>query len=156
MTLETQKAEFSHAYVQAVAACAGLTWCRPTVDDDSIDMTLSSRGFGRVKLDLQLKCTATASDRFPLKVKNYNDLYDPNTMVPRLLVVLFVPENVSDWLAESSDQLALRRCAYWINLQGLEHSNNASTVTVDLDLNQMFTVAQLTEIINRVSNGERP
>lgn len=156
MTLESQKEEFSRAYVQAVVACAGLSWGKPSVDDDSIDMTVSARGSGRLKLDLQLKCTATPSFSFPLKVKNYNDLAEANTMVPRLLVVLFVPEAVSDWLAESTEQLAMRRCAYWLNLQGRASTVNSSTVTVELDPSQVFSVAQLTAIFKRVSTGARP
>ena len=35
MTNKMQKEQFSRAYVQAVAACAGFSWSVPSVDDDS-------------------------------------------------------------------------------------------------------------------------
>ena len=37
---DMQKEQFSRAYVQAVAACAGYSWSVPSVDDDSVDMCL--------------------------------------------------------------------------------------------------------------------
>ena len=44
MDLDTQKEQFSRAYVQAVAACAGFAWRMPSVDDGG---SWSSRSRGR-------------------------------------------------------------------------------------------------------------
>jgi hypothetical protein len=56
-----QKEQLSYAYVQAVSACAGFAWSRPSVDDDSVDMMLSKKGgHGAIRsprLEIQLKCT---------------------------------------------------------------------------------------------------
>ena len=41
---DMQKEQFSQAYVQAVAACAGFGWSKPSVDDDSIDLCLHATG----------------------------------------------------------------------------------------------------------------
>ncbi len=65
---DQQKEQFSRAYVQAVAACAGFAWSVPSVDDDSIDMTLSQTG-GRgtirsPRLDVQIKCKAGCANGF--------------------------------------------------------------------------------------------
>ena len=97
MNLDMQKEQFSRAYVQAVAACAGFAWSVPSVDDDSVDMTLhQTGGRGTVRspqLALQLKCKAMgtpAEDEFShwLKLKNYDDLRDTTVVVPRILVVV--------------------------------------------------------------------
>ncbi len=46
MQLDMQKEQFSRAYVQAVAACSGFACSTPSVDDDSVDMSLYMRGGG--------------------------------------------------------------------------------------------------------------
>jgi len=56
MDLNTQKEQFSIAYVRAVAAVAGVKILRAEVDDDSIDIGFERSGGCAAKLDLQLKC----------------------------------------------------------------------------------------------------
>ena len=46
MDLDMQKEQFSRAYVQAVAACAGFAFSIPSVDDDSVDMSIHQTGGG--------------------------------------------------------------------------------------------------------------
>jgi hypothetical protein len=63
MDLNTQKEQFSVAFVHAVASVAGVKIIRAEVDDDSIDVGLERTGGCAPKLDLQLKCTAEPTDR---------------------------------------------------------------------------------------------
>ncbi len=86
---------FSQAYVQAIAACAGFAWSKPSVDEDSVDLMLSQRG-GRgtirsPRLEIQLKCTEKEAilgedGTFPFSIprKNYDDLRDITLHVPRI------------------------------------------------------------------------
>jgi hypothetical protein len=80
--LSQRKEQFSKAYLRAVSSVAGFRLSEPSVDDDSVDWTVSGRGSYKVlrspKLDVQLKCTERWTSRngyfsFPLEVKNYND-----------------------------------------------------------------------------------
>lgn len=165
MTLDMQKEQFSRAYVQAVAACAGFAWSVPSVDDDSIDMSLHQTGGGgsirSPRLDLQLKCMAgpvPAEDTFsyPLKLKNYNDLRDVAVLVPRILVVVIVPDLVTEWLGHSEDELALRRCGYWMSLRAMPESDNDTSQTVRIPRAQVFSVDALRDIMNRIGKGALP
>lgn len=104
MTLNDQKNLYSQAWLCAIAAAAGATVVgEPKIDDDSVDMALKRTGgegpIRSPRLDVQLKCTAVAQRtreelRFPLNLKNYNDLRSEESHVPGVLVVLYVPEKV--------------------------------------------------------------
>ena len=113
----------------------------PGVDDDSIDMGIIGEIPGRrPRLELQLKCTARRiADvmRFPLKRKNYDDLRC-DCWVPRILVVVAVPERSEDWLAETENQLVMHCRAYWASLAGQPETTEEDAVTVELPANQPF------------------
>ena len=166
MTPEMQKEQFSRAYVQAVAACAGFAWSVPSVDDDSEDMILSQTGgSGTIrspKLALQLKCTAAptpAEDPFAFvikKIKNYNDLRDDSVPVPRILVVVLVPDDLGDWLHHSEAELALRRCGYWLSLRGMPPTTNTANITVRIPRAQTLTVQSLEAMMQRIGLGALP
>ena len=119
MTEEQRKEQFSIAYVRAVAAAAGVKVDRPEVDDDSIDVRFSANSIAGSLVpplvEAQLKCTAKHAPKggtlaFPLDVKNYEDLRG-RRYVPRYLIVLVVPDDPADWLAQSAKQLVLKKCA---------------------------------------------
>ncbi|HVX13597.1 MAG TPA: DUF4365 domain-containing protein [Pirellulales bacterium] len=163
MTENDQKEELSRAYVQAVAATAGFAIYKPSIDDESIDMGISAGSTGmerRPRVELQLKCTAAEAPAerkisFPLKLKNYDDLRIESS-VPRILVVMLVPEKVSDWLTHSETELAVRRCAYWVSLLGMPESQNRSSVTVAIPRGNLFSVDGLRSIMSRINDGGKP
>jgi len=165
MDIAQQKQEFSKAYVKAIAAACGYATHEPSVDDDSIDLGISGRGGnGTVRsprLDLQLKCTGRdlvgdATVDFPLKRKNYDDLRPENVMVPRILVVVTVPQDVNDWTFHTEQELLLRHCGYWHSLRGMPSTENPTTVTVNIPRTQLFDVSGLQSIMNRISDGGLP
>jgi hypothetical protein len=165
MDVNQRKEQFSNAYVRAVASVAGYALYKPDVDDDSIDWGIADRG-GRgtlrsPKVELQLKCSGrdilTDEDlRFPLKVKNYNELRHENYQVPRILVVVLVPGRIEEWLKHSEESLAMHHCGYWRSLRGRPDTDNASTVTVRVPRSQQFTVESLTSIMDRIREGGLP
>jgi hypothetical protein len=165
MELSQQKQEFSKAYVKAVAAACGYATKDVSVDDDSVDLSLAARGGnGTIRspqLDMQLKCTARdilseGTVDFPLPIKNYDDLRPENVMVPRVLVVMAVPDNVGDWIHHSETELLLRHCGYWFSLRGKPLTENTNSVTVNIPRTQVFDVAGLTAIMNRLAAGGLP
>jgi len=146
MDLNAQKEQFSVAFVRAVAAAAGVKVLRAEVDDDSIDIGLERSGGCAPKLDIQLKCTANACPAnnenvpFVLKLKNYDDLRR-RTIIPRLLVVMFVPITANEWLRFNAPptEVVMKRCAWWISLAGLPDVDNTASVTVSLPYANLFT-----------------
>lgn len=165
MTLNNQKEQFSIAYVRAVAAAAGFKISRDEVDDDSVDISIGrSGGNGTIrspKCDIQLKCTSqdVIKDEvihFALPLKNYNDLRDTDLHVPKILVILLVPECVSEWLKQNEQALLMHHCAYWQTLRGKPAETNKSSVTVHIPRRHIFDVAALTSIMDRIGQGTNP
>jgi hypothetical protein len=163
--LNQRKEQFSNAYVRAVASVAGFTLAKPEVDDDSIDLILAQRGgAGTVRsprMEMQLKCTGrdiinNGGLHFPLKLKNYDDLRVDDVLVPRILVVLCVPDDLSDWIEHTEQQMLIRHCAYWVSLRGLPASPNIANVTVQLPQGNLFNPASLTQIMARIGGGGLP
>ena len=162
MDINAQKEQFSQAYVRAVAAVAGFTVARPEVDDDSIDLSIKSRLHSvRPQLDLQLKCTETmvladTQMGFPLKQKNYLDLSAADVLVPRILVIVRVPTDQTEWLHQDEDHLLIRRCGYWVNLAGLPVTQNDTSTTIQVPRSNRFTADALRDMMSRIAGGERP
>jgi hypothetical protein len=165
MHIDQRKEQFSRAYVLAVAAAAGYAWYQPSVDDDSIDLGLAEKGGGGTvrspRLELQLKCHAAETPvgthfSHDLKVKNYEDLRDTTVQVPRILIVVLVPENVASWVVASENELAMRRCGYWISLRGSPATTNLNTVAVSIPRAQVFHPQSLSDIMTRIGGGLMP
>jgi hypothetical protein len=166
MNLTLQKEQFSKAFVHAISTVAGFkAGTPPEIDDDSVDYAVSATGGNGTlrspKLEMQLKCTETPSIsadglHYPLKIKNYRDLIPANLQVPRILVVLNVPDIVASWINQTPAELALHHCAYWVSLRGLPPSDNDTTVTVTLPSAQLLTVTSLTAIMGRIAAGGLP
>lgn len=161
-----RKEAFSRAIVEAIAAHAGFGVSDGIApDDDSVDMTIASRNkAGLIKsprLDIQLKCTSmhpgtAESWGFPLKLKNYDDLRE-KCHVPRILVVVYVPESEDEWIRfDSPEEIRLRRCAFWTSIEGMPETGNESSVTVRLHQDKVFDSVALKKIMQRISDGGRP
>jgi hypothetical protein len=152
MHITHQQDYFSRAVVQAVAAAAGVGADIPPYDQNSKDVHFEAADTDTAvggQLDAQLKCTTTvdpSADSFSynLDVNNYRSLRRPVTFVPRILIVVVVPTETPDWLvAVSPDSITLRRCAYWVSLQGQPETTNTSTIAVTIPTSQVFDVAGL-------------
>jgi hypothetical protein len=157
MDPNVQKEQFSDAFLHAIAAVSECACCKPSVDDDSVDWTISKVIHGRPKLDVQLKCTAEAPTEvslpFDLKKKNYDDLRITNVLVPRLLVVVIVPAMVETWLLCEDHQLVLRYRAVWYSLRGLPDSDNTTSVRLQIPADQRLTVESLNSIMQTIAGG---
>jgi len=153
-------------YLQAVTTVAGYTLYKPFVDDDSVDWGVAAKGgTGSIRaprLELQLKCTSRRdiqddnSIRYPLKLKNYDDLRMDNFAIPRILVVVLIPKTPEDWLTQSERELCIRGCGYWISLRGMPETPNTNSVNVTIPKTNQFTVAALQSIMEGISKGVQP
>lgn len=163
--INQQKEQFSNAYLQAVVTVAGYCLYKPAVDDDSVDWGIAASGtIGRVRsprLELQLKSTSRdiLSDselRYPLKLKNYDDLRPDEFAIPRILVVVLLSENLADWLQQSEEELCLRYGGYWGSLRGMPETQNTATVTIPLPRTNQFTPQALQSIMQLIGEGVKP
>ncbi|NES19173.1 MAG: DUF4365 domain-containing protein [Symploca sp. SIO3E6] len=164
MDLNTQKEEFSYAYLYAVTSAAGYSFqksSRPT-DVGGIDIIISGietqYSLYPPRLEIQVKSTSTdvVSEKFvryPLKLKNYNELRKSKILTPRLLIVVLIPDNLDHWVKQSETELCLRHCAYWMSLKGMPETPNKYNVTIDIPRQQIFTVDTLKTLMQRIATG---
>ena len=148
----------SRAYVRAVAARAGYVTTDHDFDRDGIDLGIKAGGEMRPALDIQLKATGNMGNlqgeffHFPLKVGNYDKLRI-DTQTPRILVVLDLPKDESEWMTITPDCLVMRRRAYWLNLRGCDETPNQSTIAVQIPRDKLFHVDSLHCLMQQSRNG---
>ncbi len=152
-----RKERFSLAYISAVAAHAGFDLVEPRVDVDSIDGTLISHTGRRPRIEFQAKATArdvvgAEAITFPLSVKNYDELR-AEVIIPRLLILVVLPEREEDCLTHCEDSLILRHCGYWLSLAGEPERGNTATVTVKIPRHQHFDPIALEALMNKANQG---
>jgi hypothetical protein len=165
------ESELSYAYLHAVAARAGVA-CTATgrhEDNAAIDARLTGWGpfpGGGLRTEVEINVQLKATIRPPVENENtysyplsglsaYDHLRSDAKSTPRLLVVLFLPADQLDWLLHNEDQLAMRRCAYWVSLLGAPDTTNATGVTVYIPKTQVFNSDGLLQIMTRLSRFER-
>jgi hypothetical protein len=154
-----RKERFSLAYISAVAAHAGYLVVEASgPDKDSVDGFLVGDMDQRPIIGFQAKATSRSVLRgshltFRLAVKNYEDLR-VRTLWSRLLIVVAMPQDDTDWLVHSEEELRMRRCGYWLSLAGEPPTTNRNTVSVRIPRTQMFDTAQLQALMGRVNRGE--
>lgn len=170
MDKNTQKEEFSYAYIHAIASVAGFSFqikSRP-MDNAGVDATIEMPGESEdmlfPKLDIQVKCTASTDIidkdkdliKYPLPVKNYNRLIHNNPLIPIILVIILVPENVDNWISisEQDQETLLRKCAYWISLTGQAKTKNNTNKTIKISLKNIFTPDSLKSIMEKIAREE--
>jgi len=160
------KEEFSNAVVELFSAVRGYTIMSPPQDFDSIDFIIQ-----RVKhlksetckvvdptVGIQLKATSHAKIAggylsYPLPRKNYDDLRLVNVMVPRLLVVVTMPETTHDLITCTQDKITTTATAYYFSLKGMEESENKRTITIKIPTTNILTPDKLDEIMHTIANG---
>lgn len=164
MDISARKEQFSFAYIQAIAAQIGLNYSKDAVDDDSVDIRLSGKGFTGAKIrnpkiEIQLKCTSQDIDKgdvikYPLKLKNYNDLRGEDVAAPRYLMVLVVPERIDNWTHFTNNALVLFNNCYWASLRYKPETKNSTNVSVEISVEQKVTTESLMGLMELASKGE--
>jgi len=163
------ESELSYAYLHAVASHAGVI-CETVgrhSDDAGIDAVLRVRGkltedsrLTDFPVEVQLKATTATPARadgrlsYSLRVKNYNELRSTAIVAPRLLVVLFLPEEPIEWLVHTEESLIARKCAYWLSLRNAPASRNVSSQTVYIPESNQLSSENLLTLMTHFSKGE--
>jgi hypothetical protein len=167
MARQTPQEIYSRGYVSAVAGAAGCAVAVPYPETDSVDLILKHEHepgpYRFPMLEVQVKSISTLeleeddeSFSYDLKKKNYDDLRGIYHHAPRLLFVVLVPRNSSDWTFHSEEELLLRRCGYWVSLRNAPESNNTATVAVTCHRKDSLSPASLRDIMIRIASGDIP
>jgi hypothetical protein len=169
MDTNTRKEEFSYAYIRAIASTSGFC-VQPksrSMDSAGLDIlietpgTMAGGGASFPKIEAQVKCTATRAAvtesliTYPLEVKNYNKLRQPDPLVPQILIVVLVPEILENWIEITEPETtAVRRCAYWLSLKGREATSNTDSITVYIPRSNLLTPQSLCELMSKAANRQ--
>ena len=158
MDLNTRKERFSLAHINAVATYANCDVIEPKVDRGSVDGILKRDTIEEI-IGFQAKATSrhiVSRDgrqlNFPLPIRDYDNLR--TAVTPFILIVVLLPEDETEWLAQSHDELCLRYCAYWLSLAGRPEVTNINNVTVHVPIANVFGSHQLTELVDSAARGE--
>lgn len=148
----------SRAYVQAVAAQAGLNYA-VLAYDYGIDIVLREVeqvgphyvDTGRA-LDIQLRSTAGAlvtdtEVRYDLDVRTYDHLRDGQTRATRVLILLVLPSDETEWVKQTLDGLLVRGSAYWLVMRGRPAVENTATIRKTIPRNQIVTGDGLRQLL---------
>jgi len=164
MELNDQKEAFSRAYVKAIASVAGYHCEDISLDRNSVDVQFKdvAAGSSYPIIEAQLKSTTLtnyareAHIHYPLKIKNYNELR-ADSLAPRILICLLLPDSdiTDSWINQTKNQLALKKCAYWLNLKELPDVSNVATVTVRIPLSNIFSSKMLKKLMEDVRTNKR-
>ncbi|MFW8565642.1 DUF4365 domain-containing protein [Orrella sp. 11846] len=84
-------------------------------------------------------------------ISQYNALRSATLMIPRILVVLFLPAQEDLWIEQTPEHLMLRKCAYWRSLNGAPETINNAGVTIQLPHQNIFTVHSLKILMERIA-----
>ena len=149
--------QLSIAYVRAVAAQAGWN----VVDNiypprKNIDGMLMSEIGNRPIIEYQLKSTADDIMRddglhFRLDIEEYDNLRIADPAVPRILIVMWMPKNKAERLNQTHDELCMRHCCYWVSLEDEPPTQNVSSITVTVPVNNIFDSSQLDKLWSLIS-----
>ncbi len=164
------ESELSYAYLHAVASKAGAS-CKIGTrheDNNGVDAQITAwapfpnGGYLR-EIDIKVQLKATIAEprlnngciSYSLQgISRYDDLRSEEYSAQRILVVLFLPRNNSEWLEISSTALILRNCAYWVSLRGAPASDNQTAQTIYIPETQLFTPIALQNIAGCLSRRE--
>jgi hypothetical protein len=70
------------------------------------------------------------------------------------LFLLILPNKEDKWLQQSAEELIIRKCMYWADLNGLPDSNNKTTVNVQISKDNVVSSDSLHEILRRIAEED--
>lgn len=177
LTKQHMQEDLSRAYIQAVAAKAGVNLtiggqvhdygvdgtfhqvalvARTTTTGKQVQRRLNS-GFN---LDFQCKASCDWDEEptfvvYDLEARTYNDLVfrsDQRRATPLILILMCLPKDEREWLLLSEDELLLRKCCYWHRLTGQE-TGNENTKRIRVPRSQKVDPETIRDLLARVESG---
>jgi hypothetical protein len=165
LTEEHCKEDLSRAYIQAVAAIAGVIVSVNSRSHDygvdgsfhEVSLLNGRRVESGITLDFQLKASTCIDIRddfvsFKLDADTINLLaarVNNPCATSAILIVLSLPKESQEWLKLSEEELVLKNCCYWSHISSL--TNNLYTATQKISRDQLFTPKALNNLLEQLS-----
>lgn len=160
--LSDLKELFQTSAIGAIAAAAGCNVGSTKIDNGiDIDLWHELPDDDDVLLRVQLKAVTNGwnASRTAISANlrdiRYDRMRKPDTLAPRILVIMDLPTDTSSWLWSRHPYTALRHCSYWVSLEG-EPARTGKKISVSAPVANVFDDAALCEIMARVRAGGRP
>lgn len=155
--------ELSYAYVHAVCSQAGCIARRtpPPAYSTDMDITYMSSVCGSqcdvasVKVQLKASYAARVSGNY-VKLKMEMSDYSKLTFAskdPKILILFLMPRNVHQWVTTTEDLLAMKKCAYWLDMRSYSPIKNKENVILNIPRANAFNVAAVCGPIRKVVEG---
>lgn len=161
--------ELSRKYVEVIANRGG--FFNQAGKDYGTDLTLrrAKKSLDRTRIlttgraiDFQIKAVHEKYIRYngpylsyDLEVKNYNDLIERKlengNYIPLYLIVFIVPNRSDDWVFVSSNDISLRKCAHWYEIDDqLTACTNKSTKTIHIPISNVVDLKLFEELFKKL------
>lgn len=155
--------QLQEGYVFSIAATAGCLVEPIQRDLYGLDITfVRPRGSSleETSLHAQLKNTTTkapdpakASFSFQFKRRaHFEHLAKARSTIKAILLVMVTDPDQSKWTDGDHESLLVRKCCYWMNLEG--HTASAQHPTVQVPTSQIFSAGALTSLLDRIETGQ--
>lgn len=117
------------------------------------------------KLDFQLKASKNWTIdgdfiSYALEAKTYNDLVTRHAeskqnfyALPKILILLCLPDESCDWMSVDHTCLTLRDCCYWYAIESGEETENTSSITIKIPRENILNPEKLNELVNKCKVG---
>lgn len=155
------------SYLRAVAASAGCVIVgRPEIDE-GVDVMLSHTADGHqhdhtAYLSIQMKSTSAFeginSDTVSASMsgKRWNFFSTPNPTIGKIVVIMSLPKEQTNWTKAEHEALTVRYCAYWVNIEGQALVDEDASTKVTAPKNQIFNDVALCDMMERIGRGGKP
>lgn len=156
------------SYISAICASVEIDYERIYHDQDSIDGLFKKKidtvnGWYLSECEVQLKSVYSKNEYkdngesiiYKLKAKNYNDLC-MTSIIPRILVLLVLPEDSNSWVNCSVDELIIKGKMYWTEFSGADTTSNKSTISVEISKSNILNSDAMLRILEKIAKEEWP
>jgi hypothetical protein len=130
------------------------TWTAACHDRSEIEIC-RARSLQSIQLQLRSTTRAGVTDalvHFDLDLQTYDFLRELSA-VRCILVVLVQPDDETQWLSQSLEELLIRECAFWYSLRGMGPTTATSSIRIAVPRSQVFSVQEVRAILNRLGQG---
>lgn len=160
---------YGEAYVRLIVQAAGFVIGSFSQDSGhKVDWFVAGAGADNTTRDprLEIQVKSTIQRRLSSGDCSYDvdrALYDwarkPKELldVPRVIVLVRVPEDSDAWVTMSDDELVTRHCAYWVSLRGHpELPPEQKELSISFPSAQKFDLTGLMQLMTGIRRGDWP
>ncbi|MEV0795288.1 DUF4365 domain-containing protein [Kribbella sp. NPDC050459] len=157
---------YGEAYVRVMAASVGLRVSKEEPEPEGIDLLIArvqpDQRRSRVRAEFQVKTTRTpvwhdGVIRYSLRRNDYlalTGVLGVHLDIPRYLVLVIVPADMSAWAVPGAECLSLHRQAFWVDLMGPSIiEDNQQSLTVSVPSTNLLTPDMLLALVSDRTEG---